>query len=43
VYPRPSPGGWHLIGTTEHVLFDAERDPPAVLQPGTTVRFRQIA
>lgn len=42
VYPRPSPGGWNLIGTTRHVLFDVERDPPAVLQPGTTVRFRRV-
>lgn len=43
VYPRSSPGGWHLIGTTGHVLFDVERDPPAVLQPGTTVHFRRVA
>lgn len=42
VYPRPSPGGWHLIGTTGHVLFDVERDPPALLQPGTIVHFRRI-
>lgn len=41
VYPRPSPGGWHLLGATEHVLFDVDRRPPAVLQPGTSVRFRQ--
>ena len=42
VYPRQSPGGWHLLGRTDHVLFDAERDPPAVLQPGVTVRFRSV-
>ncbi len=42
VYPRPSPGGWHLLGRTERVLFDPEREPPAVLQPGTTVRFRSV-
>lgn len=41
VYPRPSPGGWHLLGATDHVLFDVERRPPAVLQPGTSVRFRR--
>lgn len=41
VYPRPSPGGWHLLGATEHILFDPERRPPAVLQPGTSVRFRE--
>ncbi|WP_026204908.1 5-oxoprolinase subunit B family protein [Actinomycetospora chiangmaiensis] len=40
VYPRESPGGWQLIGRTDHVLWDLERDPPAVLLPGTRVRFR---
>jgi KipI family sensor histidine kinase inhibitor len=40
VYPRPSPGGWQLIGRTDAVLWDAERDPPAMLAPGGTVRFR---
>lgn len=40
VYPTASPGGWHLIGTTSRVMFDADRDPPATLGPGTTVRFR---
>jgi KipI family sensor histidine kinase inhibitor len=39
VYPRSSPGGWHLIGRTDAVLFDVERHPPALLAPGTTVRF----
>ena len=39
VYPRPSPGGWQLIGSTDAVLWDVERDPPALLAPGTTVRF----
>lgn len=43
VYPRTSPGGWRLIGRlTEDAptLFDPDRDPPALLVPGTTVRFR---
>ncbi|SNQ48080.1 putative hydrolase subunit [Frankia canadensis] len=39
VYPRSSPGGWHLIGRTDLVVFDLERDPPALLSPGTSVRF----
>ncbi|MGN6780130.1 MAG: 5-oxoprolinase subunit B family protein [Marmoricola sp.] len=39
VYPRESPGGWQLIGHTEHVMFDAARDPAALLRPGTRVRF----
>jgi KipI family sensor histidine kinase inhibitor len=41
VYPRPSPGGWRLIGHTELALWDTERDPPAVLAPGTRVRFAE--
>ncbi|SNS70252.1 5-oxoprolinase subunit PxpB [Rhodococcoides kyotonense] len=39
VYPRSSPGGWQLIGTTDAVLWDPHRDPPALLRPGVTVRF----
>jgi KipI family sensor histidine kinase inhibitor len=39
IYPRASPGGWRLIGRSELALFDIHRDPPAVLSPGTTVRF----
>lgn len=39
VYPRRSPGGWHLLGTTETVLFDPRRSEPALLQPGAQVRF----
>jgi KipI family sensor histidine kinase inhibitor len=39
VYPRETPGGWHLIGRTELNLFDPVRDPPALLAPGMRVRF----
>ena len=39
VYPTASPGGWHLIGHTDAVLFAADRDPPALIAPGTTVHF----
>lgn len=42
VYPRVSPGGWHLIGRTSRVLFDIENDPPTVLRPGTVVRFEAV-
>lgn len=43
VYPSPSPGGWHLLGVTDHVVWDVDRRPPALLWPGRTVRFRRIA
>ncbi len=39
VYPRSSPGGWQLIGHTDAVMFDVDRDPPALLMPGAPVRF----
>jgi KipI family sensor histidine kinase inhibitor len=39
VYPRPSPGGWNLVGRTDVVLWDIQRQPPALLQPGDRVRF----
>jgi KipI family sensor histidine kinase inhibitor len=39
IYPRESPGGWQLIGSTTTVLFDATRRPPALLSAGDRVRF----
>ncbi len=43
VYPREAPGGWQLIGSTDAVLWDLSRDPPALLLPGTSVRFVDLA
>jgi len=39
IYPTASPGGWRLIGRTDVTLFDPSRNPPALLTPGTRVRF----
>jgi KipI family sensor histidine kinase inhibitor len=39
VYPIESPGGWHLLGRTASAMWDPRRDPPALLEPGTRVRF----
>ncbi|WP_050451772.1 allophanate hydrolase subunit 1 [Streptomyces sp. SolWspMP-sol2th] len=42
VYPRPSPGGWQLIGRLADpapALWDPAREPAALLAPGTRVRF----
>ncbi|MEV0256779.1 allophanate hydrolase subunit 1 [Streptomyces sp. NPDC050732] len=39
VYPRASPGGWQLIGSTDAVLWDHARVPAALLSPGVRVRF----
>lgn len=40
VYPRASPGGWQLLGTTDAALWDAEHG--ALVRPGATVRFRAV-
>lgn len=39
IYPRATPGGWLLLGTTVARMFDPMREPPALLTPGTRVRF----
>lgn len=42
IYPQASPGGWQLIGHTEVAVFDIDREPPALLSPGTPVRFVDV-
>ncbi|MFV9635001.1 5-oxoprolinase subunit B family protein [Mycobacterium neumannii] len=42
VYPRESPGGWQLIGRTSAVLWDINRDNPALLTSGMWVQFRAV-
>lgn len=42
VYPRQSPGGWLLLGSTEIDLFDVTAHPPAKLRPGMRVRFEPV-
>ncbi|GAB2845600.1 allophanate hydrolase subunit 1 [Actinocorallia aurea] len=41
VYPSASPAGWHLIGRTDLRLWDPDREPPSLLEPGDRVRFRE--
>lgn len=42
IYPRSSPGGWQLIGTTDAVLWDETREHPSTIAPGMTVRFEVL-
>jgi inhibitor of KinA len=42
IYPCESPGGWHILGRTPLRLFDVGKDPPALILPGDTVRFRPV-
>ena len=39
VYSLDTPGGWHLIGRTDTILFDPLRSSPALFRPGDSVRF----
>jgi KipI family sensor histidine kinase inhibitor len=43
VYPFASPGGWRLIGRTDADLWDVHRPSPALLVPGSRVRFVPLA
>lgn len=42
VYPLDTPGGWHIIGSTDTVMFDPMRPEPALLRAGDTVRFERV-
>lgn len=42
IYPQAAPGGWHVIGRTDCRLFDPERQPVALMQPGDRVRFEPV-
>lgn len=42
IYPLATPGGWQIIGRTPVPLFDALRDPPAAIMPGSFLRFVQV-
>lgn len=42
VYPRTSPGGWQLIGTTNTPMWDSTATPPALVAPGDRVRYRAV-
>jgi KipI family sensor histidine kinase inhibitor len=39
IYPFTAPGGWRLIGHTDVVVFDPQRDEPALIRPGDRLRF----
>jgi KipI family sensor histidine kinase inhibitor len=42
VYPHDSPGGWQLIGRTTTVMWDLNREEPALLVPGIRVVFKAV-
>ena len=42
IYPQATAGGWHLLGRTTLRLFDPNRSPPCLLNPGDRVRFVSV-
>lgn len=42
VYPRRSPGGWQLVGTTATPMWDSAATPPALIAPGDRVTYRAV-
>ncbi len=39
IYPLPSPGGWHLIGTALTQVYNPQRESAFLLEAGDQVRF----
>ena len=43
IYTFESPGGWNIIGNTPLKVFDtSNEDAPNLINPGDTVRFKEI-
>lgn len=42
IYPAHSPGGWHIIGSTDFELIQFDKAPYTTLQPGDKVKFQSI-
>jgi KipI family sensor histidine kinase inhibitor len=43
IYPCEAPGGWRIIGRTPIKLFNPHQQPPTLLNPDDTVKFRPVA
>lgn len=43
IYPKNSPGGWHIIGKTPVDFFNAKRSPPCVFNAGDKLQFFAIS
>jgi KipI family sensor histidine kinase inhibitor len=42
IYPKPTPGGWNVIGRTPDILFDPHSTRPSLLTPGDRLEFIEI-
>ncbi len=43
IYPKTSPGGWQIIGSSPVVLFDKMKMPPTEISAGDKVKFFSIS
>jgi len=43
IYPRPTPGGWNLIGRSPNVLFNVHKEPPGLFMPGDEMHIQEIS
>jgi len=43
IYPRPTPGGWNLIGRSPNALFDVNQDPPGLFMAGDEMHIEEIS
>ena len=42
IYPRESPGGWHVIGRTPIPMFRIDQSPPSPFKPGDSLQFYAV-
>ena len=42
LYPKQSPGGWQIIGQTPIDVFNINREPMCLYQPGDYIKFYSI-
>ena len=42
IYPQNSPGGWQIIGLSPVSIFDRNRNPNFLLEPGDTIQWKEV-
>lgn len=43
IYPKPSPGGWQIIGNSPVDIFDKDRVPPCIISAGDKIKFYPVS
>jgi len=42
IYPHQSPGGWQVVGRTPIDIFNVNKHPPSLFNPGDQIKFKPI-